>query len=578
MSTSRKRKMENTEENNVMKWNNKESCSHAEKCFRKNPHHFREYNHPHLNKYLTGVIPDTLPSEYSQPRSFYLEQITIMKQLGIGGAKKDAPRQLHSEASTSNSSASSKTGSGISASSSSAAGKIVLKLPAGFVSMEEKLAAAAPYSLFFTQIPEVGSTLNLKSTISFQDLLCPTLGRLKDSLQINFIIDIIWLMQEYYKSNYHRLPMTVLYGDDFPSVGNYIDANLPNVKHQFVKLSDPFGTHHSKVGIYQYDDDSIRVVVSTANLYTEDWSVYNQCVWVSPRCPKIGPDCANPKTSRCGATGFKLSLIMYLKTYKLLCLDKWIKIVENTDFSTVNVFLVTSSPGYHKYGQDGSHLHRVGRLLSEHCTIADEDRPGTIITQSSSLGSYGSKPADWLLGCLRQTLATTVAAPTFQSLMNASALPNLRLVYPSMQNVAKNRFGEAGAGCLPYGQSVQDKQPWLNQYLCQWKADKLNRSAVMPHLKTYTRLSSCGRRLAYVLVTSANVSKAAWGTKPKPNADRTVYIRSYEAGILFLPKFFNTTSFPLHPSDDQGDSTKPFPLMYDLPLTPYTDSDKPWAR
>lgn len=30
------------------------------------------------------------------------------------------------------------------------------------------------------------------------------------------------------------------------------------------------------MGIYAYEDHSIRVVISTANLYYEDWNNYNQ--------------------------------------------------------------------------------------------------------------------------------------------------------------------------------------------------------------------------------------------------------------------------------------------------------------
>lgn len=66
----------------------------------------------------------------------------------------------------------------------------------------------------------------------------------------------------------------------------------------------------------------------------------------------------------------------------------------------------------------------------------------------------------------------------------------------------------------------------------------------MPHIKTYTRLlrstaseplSTSGCEAQYLLLTSANLSKAAWGQAQKQGAQ--LFIRSYEAGVLLLPKF-----------------------------------------
>lgn len=55
----------------------------------------------------------------------------------------------------------------------------------------------------------------------------------------------------------------------------------------------------------------------------------------------------------------------------------------------------------------------------------------------------------------------------------------------------------------------------------------------MPHIKSYLRTN--GTLAAFYLLTSANVSKAAWGSINKGNA--ALRIMSYEAGVMFLPKF-----------------------------------------
>lgn len=69
-----------------------------------------------------------------------------------------------------------------------------------------------------------------------------------------------------------------------------------------------------------------------------------------------------------------------------------------------------------------------------------------------------------------------------------------------------------------------------------WKCNSRNRSRSMPHIKTYCRISSCCTEMSWFLLTSANLSKAAWGRKLKSNESAN-YIMAHEAGVLFLPQF-----------------------------------------
>ena len=74
----------------------------------------------------------------------------------------------------------------------------------------------------------------------------------------------------------------------------------------------------------------------------------------------------------------------------------------------------------------------------------------------------------------------------------------------------------------------------------QWRSDSRSRTGAMPHIKTYTQLSEDRRRLGWFLLTSANLSKAAWGALEKKGEQ--VFIRSYEAGVLILPKMLVCTA------------------------------------
>ena len=59
----------------------------------------------------------------------------------------------------------------------------------------------------------------------------------------------------------------------------------------------------------------------------------------------------------------------------------------------------------------------------------------------------------------------------------------------------------------------------------------------MPHIKTYCRWTD-ENGLFWFILTSANLSKAAWGAFNKGSKlDLPLRIMNYEAGVLFLPKY-----------------------------------------
>uniref|UniRef100_A0A452QT95 Tyrosyl-DNA phosphodiesterase 1 n=2 Tax=Ursus TaxID=9639 RepID=A0A452QT95_URSAM len=87
----------------------------------------------------------------------------------------------------------------------------------------------------------------------------------------------------------------------------------------------------------------------------------------------------------------------------------------------------------------------------------------------------------------------------------------------------------------------------------------------MPHIKTYMRPSPDFSEIAWFLVTSANLSRAAWGALEKNGTQ--LMIRSYELGVLFLPSAFGLDSFKVKQKFFFG-SKEPaaaFPVPYDLP-------------
>lgn len=131
------------------------------------------------------------------------------------------------------------------------------------------------------------------------------------------------------------------------------------------------------------------------------------------------------------------------------------------------VFLVYSVPDRHDSKSIGSHLTRVGDLLSRHCSLPQKTTPDSegplswgIIGQASSIGSMGKNPAEWLRGSLLRSLSSHKNGPMP---MNSNA--TLSIVYPSVDNVMKGYFGPESGGCLPYSKAVNEKQRWFQDYM-----------------------------------------------------------------------------------------------------------------
>jgi len=118
--------------------------------------------------------------------------------------------------------------------------------------------------MFFTRIENSKETYNQQIFITFPEILDNSLGEIVNSLHLNFVVDVEWLCLQYLLAG-QRSDMTILYGEriDDESLSNNITM---------MKIEMPeFGCHHTKITILQYKDDGIGVVVSTANLYFDDW-------------------------------------------------------------------------------------------------------------------------------------------------------------------------------------------------------------------------------------------------------------------------------------------------------------------
>lgn len=64
-------------------------------------------------------------------------------------------------------------------------------------STQSKINAAAPMYFFLSIVTNVPATTTEPLSLSFADLLDPSLGIMKESLQINFMVEPGWLLAQY---------------------------------------------------------------------------------------------------------------------------------------------------------------------------------------------------------------------------------------------------------------------------------------------------------------------------------------------------------------------------------------------
>lgn len=175
---------------------------------------------------------------------------------------------------------------------------------------------------------------------------------------------------------------------------------------------------------------------------------------------------------------------------------------------------------------------RLGSLLGKHSAPIDDKCP--VVAQSSSIGSLGPNLSNWVTEFVNSTRKDSKP-------LGIRKIPSFKFIYPSFGNVMRSHDGILGGGCLPYGKKTDDKQPWLKNHLMQWRAKERFRDKAMPHIKSYCRWSDS--RLYWFHLTSANLSKAAWGGFNKTaKFEAPLRIMNYEAGVLFLPKFVVSSS------------------------------------
>ncbi|KAH9221374.1 tyrosyl-DNA phosphodiesterase [Leptodontidium sp. 2 PMI_412] len=454
----------------------------------------------------------------------------------------------------------------------------------------------SPFQL--TWIRDLPESSN-KDAVSLRDILGDPM--ISECWEFNYLHNLDFLMDAFDSDVRDLVKVHVVHGfwknEDPGRLNLKAQAEkYPNITLHTAYMPEMFGTHHTKMLVLLRHDDAAQIIIHTANMIPFDWTNMTQAAWTSPLLPLLNSASLSEDTepSPIGSgTRFKVDFLNYLKAYdnnpkRVICkplVDK----LEKYDFSAIRGALVGSVPGRHHIENDSETAWGWPGLKSVLGAIPVQSKDGEIVIQISSIATLSEK---WIDRTLFKAMNTSKNV--------ANSKSSFKIIFPTADEIRRSLNGyDSGSAIHTKIQSTaQAKQvQYLKPMLCHWAGDSNERASgsaqisdagrkkAAPHIKTFIRFADAKKSsIDWMLVTSANLSKQAWGEAM--NAGGDVRICSYELGVMVWPELFGekTTMVPTFKTDIPApDSGKAEELIvgarmpYDLPLVPYGKDDLPWC-
>ncbi|WJX81537.1 tyrosyl-DNA phosphodiesterase 1, variant 2 [Trifolium repens] len=446
------------------------------------------------------------------------------------------------------------------------------------------------------QIPSTFRLLRVQGLPPWANTSCVSIsdviqGDILVAILSNYMVDVDWLVPACPALS--KVPhVLVLHGEGDERVACIKRSKPKNWILHKPPLPISFGTHHSKAMFLVYPR-GVRIIVHTANLIYVDWNNKSQGLWMQDFPWK-------DQNSLSKGSGFENDLVGYLSALKwpefsvnLPSLGNFSicpSFFKKFDYSDAMVRLIASVPGYHSGNGLKKWGHMKLRSVLQECTFDEEFKKSPLVYQFSSLGSLDEK---WMV-----ELASSMSAGLSEDRVPLG-MGEPQIIWPTVEDVRCSIEGYAAGSAIPSPLKNVEKA-FLKKYWAKWKANHTGRTRAMPHIKTFARYNN--QNLAWFCLTSANLSKAAWGALQKNNSQ--LMIRSYELGVLFLPSslkrgcgFSCTSNVKLSKETSEMKKTKlatltgptrdtthssseviiQLPVPYELPPLPYTSEDVPWS-
>jgi tyrosyl-DNA phosphodiesterase-1 len=208
--------------------------------------------------------------------------------------------------------------------------------------------------------------------------------------------------------------------------------------------------------------------------------------------------------------------------------------LRDYDYSRCCVKLIASIPGYHRLNQPFQKTFGLVRLQEALQGVEANDAFSQLTWQYSSQGSLTNKFLDDMVTVM---MGKSAVNP------DPDGVPRARVsvVLPTEDEVRNSVEGWRAGLSIPL--HIKNFHEFVNRRLHTWGTARSMhpRQYAMPHIKTYCRHN--GDALAWLILTSANLSRAAWGELQKREKCTGTFeqlaIRSYELGVLFAPQFLH---------------------------------------
>ncbi|EAQ87266.1 hypothetical protein CHGG_03885 [Chaetomium globosum CBS 148.51] len=330
----------------------------------------------------------------------------------------------------------------------------------------------------------------------------------------------------------------------------------------------------------------------------------SQAVWLSPRLPRMKPlqQDASPEEAKIGSGAkFKIDFLNYLRAYdtrKTTC-KPVIQQLSLYDFSEIRGSLIASVPGRHVFEEEDSITWWGSAAMSRALeAVPISSKKPEIAIQTSSIATLGGSDT-WLKNILFRSLRGG------RSTTPLAQRPSFKVVFPTPDEIRKSLDGyHSGSSIHTKTQSPQQASQltYLRPMFHHWANDsdrgaplsygdipkEAGRKRAAPHIKTYIRYSGYGPEpptVDWALLTSANLSKQAWGDAP--NTRNEVRVASYEIGVLVWPELYGegATMVPTFMTDSLAEGEVPegtatavaLRMPYNLPLQAYGEGEVPWV-
>ncbi|KAK1965697.1 tyrosyl-DNA phosphodiesterase [Colletotrichum sublineola] len=455
----------------------------------------------------------------------------------------------------------------------------------------------SPFQL--TRIRDLPEAAN-RDTVALKDILGDPL--IAECWEFNFLHDINFLMSHFDVDTRDLVKVHVVHGfwkrDDPNRLVLQKEAEAyPNVELHCAFMPEMFGTHHSKMMILIRHDDSAQVIIHTANMIAKDWTNMTNAVWQSPMLPLLPNNHVEDASTNDHPFGtgerFKHDLLSYLRAYNARrpTLGSLVDQLCHYDFSRVRAALIASVPGRHPIHDTSQTAWGWPALKRALRSVPVQEGKSELVVQISSIATLGASDS-WIQKCLFDSLAVSKNS----SLSNPK--PKFKVVFPTADEIRRSLDGYASGGSIHtkiQSQQQAKQLQYLRSIFCHWANDapdgeplpetatirEAGRQRAAPHIKTYIRYGE--KSIDWALLTSANISKQAWGEAA--GASQEVRIASWETGVLVWPSIIadKATMMGTFETDvpqkgvGDGDPVVGMRIPYNLPLQSYGKDEIPWV-